>query len=142
MSLTPEQVPEEARRRAEAEGYEDLSGFEVEAPEAASLEKLRRWSFIEIDPAEVVYSTRRLGAPITALKRLLVRLRAQYDNELTGQQTRFNVHLLAYVTELERRVAELEARLGEQPPADRPTEDPPEQTDDRPDEGLPESGPV
>jgi hypothetical protein len=62
---------------------------------------------IEVDP-EGVYSTRRLGAPITALKRLLLRLLRQYHVELESQQTRFNIALLTYLRDLEARVGRLE----------------------------------
>jgi hypothetical protein len=55
-------------------------------------------------------STRRLGWPITAIKRGLMRLLRQYHGQLEGEETRFNVHLLAYTAGLERRIAELEAR--------------------------------
>jgi hypothetical protein len=57
---------------------------------------------------ERVYSTRRLGAPVTAFKRLLMRLLRQYHVELEAQQTRFNIALLAHVRDLERRVSALE----------------------------------
>jgi hypothetical protein len=108
VSPRPEDVPAEAERRAAATGYEDLSGFELEPGEDLSLESLQRWALIEVDAEETVYSTRRLGAPITALKRGLVRMLRQYLNEATSQQTRFNVHLLAYVASLEDRINALE----------------------------------
>jgi hypothetical protein len=108
--MRPEDVAAEAGARARSAGYEDLSGFGVESGEDLTLEALQRWALIEVDPEETVYSTRRLGAPITALKRGLVRMLRQYLNEATSQQTRFNVHLLAYVAALEDRVAALEAK--------------------------------
>lgn len=55
---------------------------------------------IEVDPREV-YSTRRLGAPITLFKRVLLRLLRQYTMELEARQTRFNLALLARLRELE-----------------------------------------
>jgi hypothetical protein len=65
------------------------------------------WAVIAVDP-DRVYSTRRLGAPVTALKRLLMRLLRQYHVELEAQQTRFNIALLSHVRDLERRVSALE----------------------------------
>ena len=64
-----------------------------------------------------VYSTRRLGQPITLLKRGLVRLLRQYLNEVNAQQSRFNALVAAHVMRLEQRVEELERRAErEQPP--------------------------
>lgn len=80
------------------------------ANEGVAAEKLLAWALIEPDPRSV-RSTRRLGAPITALKRLVLRLLRQYHAELLAQQTRFNVNLLAYARRLEDRVEALEHRL-------------------------------
>ncbi len=66
-------------------------------------ELLSEWAVIEIDPEDFVYSTRRAGAPITAVKRLLVRLLRQYLVELEARQTRFNIALLARLDALEER---------------------------------------
>jgi hypothetical protein len=77
------------------------------APDTPSSELLGEWAVISVDPANV-YSTRRLGAPITAVKRMLMRLLRQYHVELEAKQTRFNITLLEHVRELERRVARLE----------------------------------
>ena len=52
---------------------------------------------------------------MTLLKRVLLRGLQQYHNELTAQQTRFNLNLLAYVAELEDRVKALEDRGGRPP---------------------------
>jgi hypothetical protein len=62
---------------------------------------------MEVDP-ELVYSTRRLGAPITGLKRVLLRLLRQYHVELEAQQTRFNIALVVHLRDLEARVDRLE----------------------------------
>jgi hypothetical protein len=67
---------------------------------------------IAVDP-DLVYSTRRLGAPITGFKRLLMRLFRQYHVELEAQQTRFNIALVAHVRDLQRRVEQLERSRGE-----------------------------
>jgi hypothetical protein len=102
----PEDALEEARRaaaRRRAEGgYAEPPGLEEPAaPERPSLEQLREWALIEVDPA-LVYSTRRWGAPITFLKRLLLRLLRQYTTELEARQTRFNVGVLAWLEQYER----------------------------------------
>ena len=104
---------EAERRRAEGAYTEDTAaGREPHEAGRVTPELLREWSLIEVDQ-ELVYSTRRGGAPITAAKRALLRLLRQYTTELEAQQTRFNVGLLAYVRELEQRIAELEQREGE-----------------------------
>jgi hypothetical protein len=66
------------------------------------------WALIEPDE-EVVVSHRRHGGAITAFKRGLLRLLAQYHAELIARQTRFNVQLLLEVERLEERIATLEA---------------------------------
>ena len=113
--MNPEEALAEARRRAAA-GRE--AGTYQDADELAKLGLTRPregmgllydWAFIEPD-REQVMSTRRLGWPITAIKRGLMRLLRQYHGQLEGEETRFNVHLLAYTAGLERRIAELEAR--------------------------------
>ena len=68
-----------------------------------SRELLAEWAVIEIDPDDFVYSTRPAGAPITAAKRLLVRLLRQYFLELEARQTRFNIAVLARLDALEER---------------------------------------
>ena len=110
----PEDALERARERAarkRAEGaYPELPdgglGDSITA-DRPSLELLGDWAVIEIDP-ENVYSTRRLGAPITGLKRLLIRLLRQYHGELEARQTRFNIALLSHIQDLEARVRRLE----------------------------------
>ena len=66
---------------------------------------------IEIEP-DLLYSTRRGGAPVTALKRLLMRLLRQYFVELEARQTRFNLGVLAAISELEQRMRPARARAG------------------------------
>jgi hypothetical protein len=73
--------------------------------EVPSLEDLERWAAIEVD-TEAVYSTRKAGAPITAVKRMLLRLLRQYHVELEAKQTRFNVAVVERLRELERRSGE------------------------------------
>lgn len=97
-----------ARKRSEGAYPSDAStAGEAPPPERPTPSQLQEWSLIQVDP-ELVYSTRRAGAPITALKRGLLRLMRQYTTELEAQQTRFNVALLAYLGELESRLAALE----------------------------------
>jgi hypothetical protein len=114
-------LPEEALERARARaaelraqgGYaQDLGERRIEPTDRVTGERLFEWSLIEPD-LETVRSTRRLGAPITWFKRVLLHVVRQYHNELIAEQTRFNVHAVVYVTELEERVRELEARLAE-----------------------------
>lgn len=108
---TPEEAGEQARQDAErrraAGGY---AGVGSDGPldesivhGAPSRELLARWAVIEIDADEVIYSTRRGGAPITFFKRLLVRLLRQYFVELEARQTRFNIALLERLDALEER---------------------------------------
>jgi len=101
----PEDALAEARRRAAqaaAAGDDgaDLGGFTVAPTERASLEQLMDWAVIEPDPA-LLRSTRRLGAPITWVKRLARRALRQELNELAAQQTRFNHHVALRLAELE-----------------------------------------
>jgi hypothetical protein len=107
--------PEEALAvaRAEAERIRALGGYaegELPAPvatEPLTRERMLEFALIEPDPA-LVYSTRRGGAPITAVKRLLMRGLRQYHGQVLAQQTRFNLHVVAYLTELEERIERLE----------------------------------
>jgi hypothetical protein len=110
----PEEALERAREAAErkrGEGVYPEPGpgalEESITAERPDLDLVAEWAVIAVDP-DLVYSTRRAGAPITAFKRLLVRLLRQYHVELEAQQTRFNIALLAHVRDLERRVARLE----------------------------------
>jgi hypothetical protein len=113
--MTPDEALAEARRRAaagrEAGTYRDAEELDTlgRTRPREGMGQLYDWAFIAPDRDEVV-STRRLGWPITAVKRGLMRLLRQYHGQLEGEETRFNVHLLAYTAGLERRIAELEAR--------------------------------
>ncbi len=97
------------RRRTQGPATEDVStaldgSISGERP---SLDVLTEWSVIEAD-AGAVYSTRRAGTPITAVKQLLLRLLRQYHAQLESRQTRFNIALLSHFRDLEERVARLE----------------------------------
>lgn len=112
--MTPEEAPEraaqEAARRRAAGGYQGVGSHgtldESIVHGGIPRELLARWAVIEIEPREVVYSTRPAGAPITFFKRILVRLLRQYFVELEARQTRFNIALLERLDALERRERE------------------------------------
>jgi hypothetical protein len=100
---------EEVARRRAAGGYaEPEKGLEVEPVDKVSNALLLEWALIEPDMTKL-RSTRRLGGPVTWLKRLLARGLQQYHNEVNFQQTRFNIHLLRKVMELEERVERIES---------------------------------
>ncbi len=112
--MRPEEALEHARARAaraRADGADglDVRGFTVEATEEVTIERLLEWALIEPDLSKL-RSTRRYGAPITGVKRLLLRGLQQYHNEVTYQQTRFNIHVLRKLLELEERLERLEKR--------------------------------
>ena len=99
-------------RRAEGAYAEDVGDYCVRPPERPSTELLLEWAVIEPD-LDLVVSTRRLGAPISWVKRLLVHLLRQYTGQLASQQTRLNVHLMGRVAELDERLADLQHRVSE-----------------------------
>jgi hypothetical protein len=112
----PEHALEHARdaaatMRARGEYAPDRADDREQAQGAGTLENLFEWAMIDPDLREV-RSTRKLGAPVTLLKRGLVRLLNQYHAELIAQQTRFNVHVLGHVRRLETRIEELERTVG------------------------------
>jgi hypothetical protein len=90
------------------------SSAELEPAEPVTITKLYEWALIEPDLRDV-RSTRRLGAPMTAFKHLLLRLLGQYHSALIAEQTRFNVNLLVHLKRLEDRIEALEQRAGEPP---------------------------
>lgn len=116
----PEEALEQARRAAaemRADGaYTEDDARAAPVPREVDVPKLYRWALIEPDACQI-RSPRRLGAPITAVRRLLLRLLFVYHMQLIAEQTRFNVALLQYTKRLEQRIAELEARPGKE---DRP----------------------
>jgi hypothetical protein len=110
--VRPEEALEAARAAAEAARergayQESLAGFAIAPTDRVSTETLMEWAVIEPDTT-LMRSTRRLGAPITWLKRLILRALQQQFNEMTSQQSRFNLHVLVHVAELEDRVRRLE----------------------------------
>jgi hypothetical protein len=100
------------RQRAAGAYEEDLGDLRVPPDERLSIERLMEWGVIEPD-LDLVTSTRRFGAPIGWVKRTLEHLLRQYHRQLESQQTRFNLHLLTRIAELEDRIADLELTLGE-----------------------------
>lgn len=127
---TPERALEQARAAAAAMraggAYgEHPGGEELTPADPLTPEKLFEWALIDPDLGQV-RSTRRLGAPITALKRGLLRLLAQYHRELIAEQARFNVNLVRYVSRLEDRIAALEGQLGSAPRDEGEAAPPPE----------------
>ena len=107
--MRPEDALEAARAAAAraTDGAEDLAGFAIAPTDRVADEQLMEWAVIEPD-VSLMRSTRRGGAPITWLKRLLLRALQQYHNELTSQQTRFNLHVAVRLAELDDRVRALE----------------------------------
>lgn len=109
---TPEQALERARAAAAAAreaGDYPVSKTRIEplAEVPPTYGRLLEWALIDPDLGHV-RSTRRWGAPITLLKRGLLRLLAQYHAELIAEQTRFNVNLVHHLRALEERVERLE----------------------------------
>lgn len=115
---SPEEALARARAAAAAAGPDaSEEPGPLEDPRHVSLQRLTEWAVIEPEETEV-YSTRRWGAPITALKRLLVRLMRQYMFSVSGQQTRFNVYALGELMALQERVRALEEAAAGSAPAD------------------------
>jgi len=109
--VTPEEALERARKAAARGGYEE-GPVSLDASPVTRLSetKLVEWSLI--DPAlERVYSTRRLGAPITFAKRALVRALRQYLGDAVAQESRYNALATVHILNLEDRVRDLEDRL-------------------------------
>jgi len=114
---SPEDALELARERAaqaRARGAyaDDLGRFAIDPVDAVTLEHLLEWAVVEPDLSEL-RSTRRLGAPITFVKRALYRLLRQYHGQIIAQQSRFNIQLAVYVGQLADRVERLEKRSPE-----------------------------
>lgn len=122
--MKPEEALDAARasadRRRAAGDYADDAPTTATAPTAdgVTLVQLLEWASIEPDLADL-YSTRRLGAPVTFVKRMLARGLRQYLNQIIGQQSRFNVQLVVYVSQLADRVARLEEEAALRSEADR-----------------------
>lgn len=116
--MTPEEALRAARAAAAERGDTLPAGMAIEPTERVSIEQLMEWAAIEPDP-DLMVSTRRLGAPITWLKRQLVHVMRQYLRELESQQTRFNLNVLLRVAELEDRVTNLEKEAADRAASQR-----------------------
>ena len=117
--MTPEEALAAARERAAAARAaglyaDDLAGLTIGARDRIPTDTLMEWAVLEPDESST-RSTRRWGAPITAFKRGLLHVLRQYHGELLAEQTRFNMHLLVRVVELEDRIAQLEAQRDRRP---------------------------
>jgi hypothetical protein len=116
---SPEGALQQARDAAAAMraagSYAEQPDVVEAAPAQITRAKLLRWAMIEPD-LSYVRSTRRLGAPITGVKRLLLRLLLQYHTELVAQQTRFNVGVFTELERIGARLDELERKLDERGP--------------------------
>lgn len=115
----PEEAVRRARRaaaRAVAEGGYREPPLSVDISPAAPLdtEQLARWAVIEVDP-ETLVSTRRLGRPLTLVKRGLVRFLRQYNEQVLAQQIRFNAHVSVQLQSIDRRLRAVEEKLGAGP---------------------------
>jgi hypothetical protein len=113
-------TPEEALDRARLVAARRRGGYSAGALESSftsewpSAEALGEWAVIAVEP-DILFSSRRGGAPVTALKRLLVRLLRQYLGEMEAQQTRFNISVVAKLQELEDRLERVERAAAESP---------------------------
>jgi hypothetical protein len=114
----PDEALTEARRRAAAQHAPGDDGAEWTLDNSTvPTRRLAAWAIIDPEAVEL-YSTRRFGGPLTALKRLLVRFLSQYFNQVTAQQSRFNAEVTAHLVRLDQRVRALE----EQARRDKPSE--------------------
>jgi hypothetical protein len=96
-----------ATRRADGGYVEPEDVGAIEPLDQVTRAQLLEWALVEPDLTKL-RSTRRGGAPITWVKRQLLRGLQQYHNEVNYQQTRFNIHVLRKVLELEDRIDRLE----------------------------------
>ena len=111
----PEDALEKAREAAREGGYVDEAPVYGASSGGIDYARLAEWAIIDPRRARV-YSTRRLGAPITWGKRLLLRMLRQHHEEVTAQQTRFNAQVAAALATLDARVRALEEARGERTP--------------------------
>ena len=109
----PEHALELARRRAAQQRaqYGKVEPIRIGPPYDQIATRLSEWAVPDPTGYEI-RSIRRFGAPITWLKRGLVRFLHQFHAQLISDQSRFNVLLLSYVRTLEERVRELEVAQG------------------------------
>jgi hypothetical protein len=98
-----------AAMRADGSYAQEPADAQLAPAEELTMDKLLEWAVIDPDLRDV-RSTRRFGAPMTALKHGLLRLLGQYHQALLAEQTRFNVNLLRYLDGLEQRLDAIEKR--------------------------------
>ena len=117
----PREALETARRAARAapDDGEGQPPWSLEEP-AVTKKQLVEWALIDPEDS-LVYSTRRFGRPVTAFKRLLIRLLYQYLGQISAQQSRFNSHVLMRVLQLEQRVRVLEEAVSQLPGSPEPS---------------------
>lgn len=109
--MTPEEALQRARAAAaEHDCAEQPVSLDASPVTRISETKLVEWSLIE-PQLDRVYSTRRLGAPITWVKRGLIRMLRQYLGEALAQESRYNALATVHILNLEDRVRDLEERL-------------------------------
>jgi hypothetical protein len=110
----PEDALDRARAaaRAHADRYGEVPATRLGPPYDRIRARLSEWAVPDPSGYEI-RSVRRVGAPITWLKRGLVRLLYQFHAQLIADQSRFNLLALNYVRSLEERIDALEAALAE-----------------------------
>ena len=111
--MTPEEALAQARSAAAGQHYaEPPVSLDASPVMRLSETKLVEWSLIE-PTLDRVYSTRRLGGPITWIKHRLIFFLRQYLGEAWAQDSRYNALATVHILNLEDRVRELEARLAD-----------------------------
>lgn len=115
---TPEDALDRARAAAHArrDRYGEVSPTRLGPPYDRIRARLSEWAVPDPTGYEI-RSVRRVGAPITWLKRGLVRLLYQFHAQLIADQSRFNLLALNYVRTLEERIDALERALADATPA-------------------------
>lgn len=108
--MTPEEALAKAREAAARANDEPPVPLDASPVTRPSPEQLLEWSVIA-PQMDRIYSTRRLGAPITAAKRGLAAALRQYLADAFAQESRFNMLATQRILELEERVRVLEERL-------------------------------
>jgi hypothetical protein len=105
----PQEALDIARQRAHDRpaSERDDAAWSLERS-SVSAPQLAQWAIIDPDRVQL-YSTRRFGRPLSALRRLLARMQRQYMSDVAAQQSRFNAQITAYAERLEKRVEALEA---------------------------------
>jgi hypothetical protein len=106
----PREALEAARRAAAAAPADAAENAPLHLERPPAMKELMEWAIIDPELSEV-YSTRRLGRPITALKRLLIRFLYQYLGQMSAQQSRFNAHMAVHAIRLEGRMNALEEEV-------------------------------